>query len=134
MKVEPYCLLVKIFEKDNMGWTILSFGQILLKRQHGFNHVVFWSELSKKTIWVELSCHLVKTFKKDNVGWTILCFGQNFQKRTIWVELSCHLVETFKKDNVGWTILPFGQNFRKIHCDLNYIVFRSKLSKKNNTS
>ena len=48
--VEPYWLLVKIFQKDNMGWTVLLFGQSFLKRLYQLNDTVFWSKFSKKTI------------------------------------------------------------------------------------
>ena len=44
--VGPYCLLAKMFLKDNMGCTILSFGQNFRKRQYRLNRIVFWSKLS----------------------------------------------------------------------------------------
>ena len=96
-----------------MDPTALSFGQNFLKRQGGLNHIVFWSKLSKKTLWLEPYCLLVKTFEKDTMARTILSFGQNFQKR-----------------QYGLTILLFGRNFLKRQYGLNHIVFWSKLSKK----
>ena len=94
--VEPYCLFMKIFWKDNMGWTaycllvktsnkdyidwtVLSFDQNFPKRQCGLNHNVLKSKFSYKTIRVEPYCLLVKIFEKDNMGWTVLSFVQNFQ-------------------------------------------------------
>ena len=69
MLVEPYCLLVGIFDKvsmgstilsfgqifwkDHVGWGILSFGQNFLKTLYHLNHIVFLSEFSKETAWVE---------------------------------------------------------------------------------
>ena len=75
---KPYCLLVKKFFKDNMGWTVLSFGQ----------------NFSEKTIWVEPYFPLVKIFLKDNMGWTVLSFIGDFLKREyrlnhiFWLKLS----------------------------------------------
>ena len=94
--VEPYSLLVKIFEKvsmgctilpfgqifekDNVGWSILSLGEHILTRQYWLNHIVFWSKCSKRTTWVEPYYLLLKIFLKGNMGWTILSFGQIFLK------------------------------------------------------
>ena len=148
------------FQKRGCVCNILSFGQNFLKELYGLNHIVFWSKLSKKTIWVEPYCLLVKIFLTDNMGWTILSIGQNFQKaqygkkyfvfwtkllkktiwvepycllnnlflRAIWVERHCLFVKTFEKDNMGWTILCFGQNFQKRQLVLNHILFWSKFS------
>ena len=104
-----------------MDPTALSFGQNFLKRQGGLNHIVFWSKLSKKTLWLEPYCLLVKNFQKRQYGLTILLFGRNFLKRqyglnhivfwsklskkTLWVEPYCLLVKPFEKE-------------------LNHIVFR----------
>ena len=92
----------------------MSFGQNFRKRQYGLNHIVFWSKLSKKTIWFEPYCLLVKTFEKDNMGWTISSFGENFLKRQYGlnhivflpkfskkiklVEPYCLLIKSFLKD------------------------------------
>ena len=62
---KPYCLLVKIFLKANMDWTVLSFSENFLKRQYGLNRIVLWS----------------KFFSKDNMSWTIFSFGENTLKR-----------------------------------------------------
>ena len=120
--VKPYFLLVKIFSKDNMGWTVLSFGENFLKRQYGLNRIVFWSKLPIKTIWIKLFCVLIKTFQKDYMDYLsiymdYISFHQNFLKRqyglnrivfwwkfswkTIWVEPFYHLVKMFLKYNMG---------------------------------
>ena len=44
--VEPYHHLINVFQKNNVGWTILSLGQKFLKRQYGLNHIVFRSKFS----------------------------------------------------------------------------------------
>ena len=51
--------------KDNMGLTVLSFGQ----------------NFSQKTIGVERYFLLVKNFLKDNMGSTVLSFIGDFLKR-----------------------------------------------------
>ena len=89
---------MKIFLKDNMGWTVLPFGENFLKTQYGLNSIVFSS----------------KFFSKDNMSWTIFSFGENFLKRqyglncivfwskfsirTIWDEPYSLLVKIFQKD------------------------------------
>ena len=40
--VEPYCVLVKTFEKDNIGWTVLPFSQNFPITLYGLNAIVFW--------------------------------------------------------------------------------------------
>ena len=109
MWVELYCLLVKNFLKDYMGWTILSFGQKFLKTlyalkkiaQYALKGIAICSKLTYQTIWIEQFDLLIKFYKKttstephflfikislrDNMGQTVLSFGQNFLKKTIWV-------------------------------------------------
>ena len=62
LSVEPYFLFVKVFEKENMYWTILPFGQTFLQRLYGLNHIVFRSKFFWNTIWFEPNCLLVKIF------------------------------------------------------------------------
>ena len=50
MWVEPYCLVVKVFLKDCVGRTILSFCQKFVKRLYGLNNFAFWLKISKKTV------------------------------------------------------------------------------------
>ena len=111
--VEPNSILIKLFQKDYMHWTTLSFHQNFLKRQYGLNHIIFWSNVSWKTTWIELYCLLVRIFEKVSMGWTILSFSQIF-----W------------KDNVGWSTLSLGQKLLKRQYGLNHIVFWSKFSKR----
>ena len=89
--VEPYCLLVKIFLKDNMGWTVLSFGQ----------------NFSQKTIWVKPYFLLVKIFSKDNIGWTVLSFIEDFLKRQYGLSFG----ETFLKRQYGLNRIVFCSKF-----------------------
>ena len=65
LSVEPYFLFVKVFEKENMYWTIF----------------LFWSNFPSKAIWVEPYCLSNKIFLKHYMVWTKLSFGQNFLKR-----------------------------------------------------
>ena len=69
--VGPYSLLVKIFLKDCMIWTIL----------------YFFSKVLKETIWVERYCLLVKIFLGDYMDWTVWSFGQSFPKKLY--QLNC---------------------------------------------
>ena len=62
--VEPYCLLIKIFLKGNMGWTILC----RLK-------------FSNKIICSKQYCLLIKIFLKDNTSWQVLYSAQHFVNR-----------------------------------------------------
>ena len=48
-----------------MGLTILSFSQNFLKRLDGLNHIVFWSKVGKKTIWIGPYYLLFETFLED---------------------------------------------------------------------
>ena len=106
---EPSCLLIKIFQKDYMHWTTLSFGenfpkkdhmswtilslvQIFLKRQYWLSHIVFWSKLSKNTVWVDHIVFLSKFCKETT--WSTSC------KKTISAELYCLLFKIFNKDNM----------------------------------
>ena len=114
MLVEPFCLLVRTFEKDSVGSNIFSFDQNFRKRQYGLKYFDLRWKLSKKTLWVEPYCLLVRTFKKDNIGWNILWFVQNFQKRR------------YGLNHFGF----FYENFFKRQYWFNNGVFWSELSKK----
>ena len=140
MWVEPYCLLVKIFLKDNMGWTVLSFGQNFSEKTlYGLNHIFFWLKFSQKTIWVKPYCLLLEIFLKDNL--LIKIFQKDYFLRypdfNSWVRSnfpwqygSCadktvQVVQMDNKvqgDNTGWNI-KVNPYFTTI---LNRYLFGSK--------
>ena len=91
--IKPNCLLIKIFEKDKMDWTVFSFGQNVLKRQYGLNCILVWS-----------------TFSEKIYGLNPIVFWSKFLIRTVWVELYCLLIKNLNKDNMGSTVLSFDQN------------------------
>ena len=134
--IELYSLLVKMFLKDNMGWTVFSFGQHFLKRLYGLNPIVFWSKFLIRTVWVELYCLLIKNLNKDNMGSTVLSFDQNtsIQKDYIYWTVfyfdQNFIKEYFQKENMGWIVLSFHKNFLKILYPLNQIILWSKFSKR----
>ena len=115
--VEPYCFFVKTFEKENNGWTVLfkpfledyldwtvlSFDEIIVKRQYGLNRLVFWSKFFKKTICIELHYLLVKIFLKRPYELNHIVFSSKFFEKTILVEPYCILVKTFEKHSMGWS-------------------------------
>ena len=91
------------------------------------NHIVFWTKLLYKTIWVEPYCLLVIIFLKDHTGCTILSFAQYFVKRqyglnhivfwsklwkkTIWVESHYPLVKIFLNGHYGFNHFNFCSKF-----------------------
>ena len=121
--IEPYCLLVKTFEKDNMvstilsfgqnckkknnmGWTISSFGENFLKSQYGLNRIVFCQK-----------------FTKRHYGLNHIVFWSKLWKKTRYIEPCCLLVKVFLKDTIVWTVLSFCQNILKRQYGFNHIVF-----------
>ena len=126
-------LLITLFFKSNLGWTVLSFGQILsfvLSFAQIFAHIIFWSKVSYKTVRVEPYCFLVK-----------IVFLSTFSIKTIWVELYCLLIKIFLKDNIvwifwknymDWTILSFDQNLLKREYKLKRILSKLNILLKHN--
>ena len=118
---------MKIFLKDNICWTILSFAQNFLKGQSSLNHALFMSKFSQKTRWVESYCILLRIFLK-NIQLDYIVFWWKLFKKTILLEPCCLLVKTFFEDYTDWRVLSSGQNLLKRKRGLNHIVLRSNFS------
>ena len=114
--VEPYCLLVKIFLKDNMGQTILSFDQ----------------NLQSLLEWSENATQIEKNHYKDNMDQIVLLLLQflkfiwnkkwNFIKTLYWRSGSNRIVRIISwlefarniaKFNIDWTICDFDKHWSK---------------------
>ena len=65
--VLPYCLLRKFSSKGNMVKPILSFLQVMPRREYGSIHNAFLESLDRKTIWLEPYCPYLNFGTKGNM-------------------------------------------------------------------
>ena len=71
-----------IWAEDNTFEPIFYFMKILIKRQYGSIHKVFWGDFFGKTIRFNPYCHFGIFWPKGNAGKRMLTFFEIFDKKT----------------------------------------------------
>ena len=94
-----------VWPKDNTVQPILSVKKILVKRQYGSTHIVFFEKFDQKTKWFSQYCLYWKFWPKENMFQPEYCLFRKFWRKDNVIVWSKYLkILSFISINFHWTL------------------------------